>query len=216
MTKLSIDDVARAAGVHRSTVSRAFSRPEAVKAATREHVLRVAEELGYTMSPVARALRHGTTPLVPLVVPDVINPFYAELAESMTQAAGERGYQLLLCITDGSDVRTAEYLTAVHSLYAPFGVIAPSTRVNFERLRQFGFGDRVVVIDRVAEGSEVPSVTVDSRRGIELAGCPPTWSWRGRPWSSWTADQTLPRVGAPWPTTWRCLSAPPRSSPPTT
>jgi DNA-binding LacI/PurR family transcriptional regulator len=169
MTKLSIDDVAKAAGVHRSTVSRAFSRPEAVKAATREHVLRVAEELGYTMSPVARALRHGTTPLVPLVVPDVINPFYAELAESMTQAAGERGYQLLLCITDGSDVRTAEYLTAVHSLYAPFGVIAPSTRVNFERLRQFGFGDRVVVIDRVAEGSEVPSVTVDSRRGIELA-----------------------------------------------
>jgi LacI family transcriptional regulator len=66
-------------------------------------------------------------------------------------------------------VRTAEYLTAVQALYAPFGVIAPSTRVNFERLRQFGFGDRVVVIDRVAEGSEVPSVTVDSRRGIELA-----------------------------------------------
>ncbi|NKF34062.1 LacI family transcriptional regulator, partial [Pseudomonas sp. BGM005] len=48
MTDVSIDDVAEAAGVHRSTVSRAFSRPDAVRTATREHVLRVAAELGYS------------------------------------------------------------------------------------------------------------------------------------------------------------------------
>ena len=57
MADLSIDVVAKAAGVHRSTVSRAFSRPEAVKSETREHILRVAEGLGYTMSPLAQALR---------------------------------------------------------------------------------------------------------------------------------------------------------------
>ena len=57
MPDLSIDVVAKAAGVHRSTVSRAFSRPEAVKSETREHILRVAEGLGYTMSPLAQALR---------------------------------------------------------------------------------------------------------------------------------------------------------------
>ena len=44
----SIDDVAAAAGVHRSTVSRAFSRPEAVKQETREHVRQVAAAMGYT------------------------------------------------------------------------------------------------------------------------------------------------------------------------
>ena len=57
MADVSIDVVAKAAGVHRSTISRAFSRPEAVNAKTREHILRVAEELGYTMSPLAQALR---------------------------------------------------------------------------------------------------------------------------------------------------------------
>src|SRR5690349_21742187 len=94
----SIDAVAKAAGVHRSTVSRAFSRPEAVKAETREHVLRVAQELGYTMSPLAQALRSKTSAFIPLIVPNMINPFYAELATTLTQAAGDRGYQLVLCI----------------------------------------------------------------------------------------------------------------------
>ena len=169
MVDLSIDDVAKAAGVHRSTVSRAFSRPEAVNAKTREHVLRVAEELGYTMSPLAQALRHKTSSFIPLFVPDVTNPFYAELAKSMTQAAGDRGYHLLLCITNRDDVRTAEYLAAMQSLYAPFGVFAPSTWMDVQTLTQFDFGHRVVVIDHLDEASSVPSVTVDNRRGIELA-----------------------------------------------
>ena len=169
MADLNIDVVAKAAGVHRSTVSRAFSRPEAVKAQTREHILRVAEELGYTMSPLAQALRTKTSAFIPLIVPDITNPFYAELAKTMTQAAGDRGYQLVLCITNRDNERTAGYLTAMQSLYAPFGIVAPSTRVDIDTLTKFEFGDRVVVIDRVDEHATVPSVTVDSRRGIELA-----------------------------------------------
>jgi DNA-binding LacI/PurR family transcriptional regulator len=169
MADLNIDVVAKAAGVHRSTVSRAFSRPEAVKAETRELILRVAEELGYTMSPLAQALRTKTSAFVPLIVPDITNPFYAELAKTMTEAAGDRGYQLVLCITNRDTKRTAGYLTAMQSLYAPFGIVAPSTRVDIDTLTKFEFGDRVVIIDRVDEHSAVPSVTVDSRRGIELA-----------------------------------------------
>ncbi|MET0702163.1 MAG: LacI family DNA-binding transcriptional regulator [Mycobacterium sp.] len=169
MSELNIEAVAKKAGVHRSTVSRAFSRPDAVKAETREHVLRVAAQLGYTMSPLARALRSKTSAFIPLIVPDIINPFFAELAATMTRASGDRGYQLVLCITNGDTERTAAYLTAMQSLYAPFGIIAPSTRVDLDTLAEFGFGNRVVVIDRVDQHATVPSVTVDSRRGIALA-----------------------------------------------
>ena len=102
-------------------------------------------------------------------MPDITNPFYAELAKTMTEAAGDRGYQLVLCITNRDNERTAGYLTAMQSLYAPFGIVAPSTRVDIDTLTQFDFGDRVVVIDRVDEHATVPSVTVDNRRGIELA-----------------------------------------------
>jgi len=166
---LNIDAVAKAAGVHRSTVSRAFSRPEAVKPQTRELILRIAADLGYTMSPVAQALRSKISVFVPLIVPDMTNPFYAELATTMTQAAGDRGYQLVLCITNGDTERTAGYLSALQSLYAPFGIVAPSTQVDIDVLKEFGLGERVVVIDRVDAESTVPSVTVDNRRGIELA-----------------------------------------------
>ncbi|MET0702519.1 MAG: LacI family DNA-binding transcriptional regulator [Mycobacterium sp.] len=169
MADHGIDAVAKAAGVHRSTVSRAFSRPEAVKAETREHVLRVARDLGYTMNPLAQALRLKSSTFVPLIVPNVTNPFFAELADAMTQAAGERGYQLMLCVTNGDTGQTAGYLTAMQALYAPFGIVAPSTRVDLDALAQFDFGQRVVVIDRVDEHATVPSVTIDNRRGIELA-----------------------------------------------
>ncbi|QJU56354.1 LacI family DNA-binding transcriptional regulator (plasmid) [Herbiconiux sp. SALV-R1] len=165
----SIDEVAAAAGVHKSTVSRAFSRPEAVKKQTREHVLAVAASMGYSMSPLAQALRTKTSTLVPLIVPDITNPFFAELAKAMTAAAGERGYQLILCVTGDDAGATAGYLQAMQSMYAPFAVIAPFTRVDPADFEAYGFGSKLVVIDRIESEHQVPTVTVDSGTGIRLA-----------------------------------------------
>lgn len=169
MAEVSIDDVAEAAGVHRSTVSRAFSRPDAVRTSTKEHVLRVAAELGYSMNPLAQALRRGSSNLVPLIVPDITNPFFAELARATTAAAEARGFQLMLCITGGDTEQTAGYFTTMRSMYSPFAVVAPSTRVDLETLRQHAFENRVVVIDRVEDDPSLPTVTVDSAHGVSLA-----------------------------------------------
>ena len=86
------------------------------------------------MSPLAQALRSKASIFVPLVVPDLINLFYAELATTMTLAAGDRGYQLVLCITNRDSERAAAYLTAMQSLYAPFVIVAPSSRVEMDTL----------------------------------------------------------------------------------
>lgn len=169
MPEVSIDDVARMAGVHRSTVSRAFSNPDAVRVQTREHVLRVAGELGYTMNPVAQALRRRSSTLVPLIVPDVTNPFYAELARATAVAAEERGYRMVLCTTENEVNSTAGYVTAMQAMYSPFGIVAPSTRVDLEALQKFGSTSKIVVLDRVEDDPSVPTVTVDGRQGIELA-----------------------------------------------
>ena len=165
----SIDEVAAAAGVHKSTVSRAFSRPEAVKSETREHVRRVAAAMGYTMSPLAQALRTKVSTLVPLLVPDITNPYFAELAKSMTAAAGERGYQLVLFVTEDDVEATSRHLDAMEAMYAPFAVIAPYARVVAADLESHGFGRRLVVIDRVESGDQIPTVSVDSAAGIGLA-----------------------------------------------
>ena len=64
--------------------------------------------------------------------------------------------------------RAAAYLTAMQSLYAPFVIVAPSSRVEMDTLTQFGF-ETARSSSTVDEHSTVPSVTVDNRRGIELA-----------------------------------------------
>jgi DNA-binding LacI/PurR family transcriptional regulator len=125
--------------------------------------------MGYTMSPLAQALRKKTSSLIPLIVPDITNPFFAELAKAMTAVAGERGYQLVLCVTGNDASVTSAYLDAMHSLYAPFCVIAPFARVDPREYEPHGFGKRLVVIDRVDADAELSTVTVDSKSGIRLA-----------------------------------------------
>ena len=80
----TITDVAREAGVAASTVSRAFTRPGRVNATTRDHVLAVAERLGYAPNPAAQALESGRSNTVALVVPDITNPYFAGAQASLT------------------------------------------------------------------------------------------------------------------------------------
>ena len=122
------------------------------------------------MSPLAQALRTKTSTFIPLIVPDITNPFFAELAKTMTQAADERGYQLLLCVTNGDPAKTDGYFTAMQAHVRP---LRHRRALHEGRYRgaetQFDFGHKVVVIDRVEGDDAVPTVTVDSRRGIMLA-----------------------------------------------
>ena len=169
MGEVSIYDVAKVAGVHSSTVSRAFSRPEAVNQETRERILRIADDLGYRVSPVGQALRRGASSLVPLIVPDITNPFYGELAKATAAAAGERGYQLVLCVTENAPEQTGAFLQAMEALLAPFAIVAPSIRLDQAILGRSTLASRMVVIDRVPADIEVPTVTLDNRLGVEIA-----------------------------------------------
>ncbi len=169
MGELSIYDVAKAAGVHSSTVSRAFSRPGAVKAATRERILRIADELGYRVNPLGQALRTRTSNLVPLILPDITNPFYGELAKVTAHAAGARGYQLVLCVTEGGADQTSGYLATMDSLFSPFAIVAPSTRLDHEALGRSPLAKRMVVIDRVPPELDEPTISIDNARGIQLS-----------------------------------------------
>ena len=92
----TIYDVATAAGVATSTVSRAFSRPGRVAADTRERVLAVAAELGYRPNPHARALLSGRHHTVAMVVSDITNPHYFELIRGAELRARVSEYTLVL------------------------------------------------------------------------------------------------------------------------
>jgi len=99
--KPTSSDVAAAAGVSRSAVSCAFNNPQRISAATRERILAVARELGYTPSPLARMLQAGATQSLGVLLPESLarvmeNPYYARFLMGVGQVCDQEGYTLLL------------------------------------------------------------------------------------------------------------------------
>ncbi|MBS2551880.1 LacI family DNA-binding transcriptional regulator [Catenulispora sp. NL8] len=92
-------DVARAAGVSQSTVSRVFSLPDTVRADTRDRVLEAARRLEFTPNPAASALAQGRTGTLGLLVPNVVNPYYAEIIKVVQHRARAKGHTLVLADT---------------------------------------------------------------------------------------------------------------------
>ncbi len=104
--RATIRDVAKRAGVSIGTVSNALNNAAGVGPAVRQHVVKMAEELGYHPNRAAQATRTGRTRTLAFVTPDLTNPFYPRLAQAITKAAREAGYAMLLVDTqDGQDER---------------------------------------------------------------------------------------------------------------
>ncbi|NLU66452.1 LacI family DNA-binding transcriptional regulator [Streptomyces sp. HNM0574] len=92
----SIKDVATRAGVSVATVSRVLNEHPAVREDTRSRVLSAVTDLGYRPNAVARSLRTHQTRTLGLVISDVLNPFFTELARAVEDAARERGYSVII------------------------------------------------------------------------------------------------------------------------
>jgi LacI family transcriptional regulator, repressor for deo operon, udp, cdd, tsx, nupC, and nupG len=161
----TIYDVARAAGVAPSTVSRAFSRPGRVNAATAERFRRVADDLGYRANPLARALSTARSSLIALVVSDVANPFYSEIVRGAQAAATENGFTLLLADAQESD--RVERGALERLLPAVDGFVLGGSRMSDSAIRMIAKQKPVVVLNRVVV--DVPSVVPDNAGGIRRA-----------------------------------------------
>ncbi len=101
-------DVARRAGVSKSTVSNVIRGASLVSESTRERVERAIADVGYHPNAIARALKARTSTAIGIVVPDLANPFYAELAVGVERAASALGYAVLTAHTECSPAIEAE------------------------------------------------------------------------------------------------------------
>lgn len=158
----TIHDVAKAAGVATSTVSRAFNRPGRVGAATAERVRRVAAELGYQANPLAFGLPTGRTAMLAMVVSDVTNPFYAEIVRGAQFAAAEAEYVVLLIDARESD--QLEHDGLERAIPAVEGVILAGTRMSDSAIRETAARRPVVVVNR--DVADVPGILLDNTQGM--------------------------------------------------
>jgi len=166
---VSVKDVAARAGVSVGTVSNVMNQPSKVSPETVHRVQQAIEELGFVRNDAARQLRAGRSRAIGLIVLDVRNPFFTELARGAEDRASDSGHSLILGNSDERTDREATYLDLfdeqrMHGvLISPHGDITPRLR----RLRDRGIP--VVLVDRTSADETFSSVSVDDVAGGTLA-----------------------------------------------
>lgn len=126
---VKISDVAAAAGVSVATVSRALTTPKRVAKATREHVQKVADELGYSPNLLARSLRSQQSKLVIVLVTNISNPMLSCCIRGTERVARELGYSVLLGDTQNDPMLEQRYIALLTSRQVD-GVIVMSSRLH--------------------------------------------------------------------------------------
>lgn len=165
----SIKEVARHAGVSVGTVSNVLNRPDRVAEATRNRVLDAIEHLGFVRNDSARALRAGRTNALGLIVLDVANPFFTEVARGVEDVSSHAGSVVILCNSDDSVTKQETYLQVLQEQRVRGVLVTPAheSALPIDALR--GRGMAVVLLDRTGERPDLCSVAVDDVAGGRLA-----------------------------------------------
>jgi LacI family transcriptional regulator len=164
-----IEDVAQHARVSVGTVSNVLNRPDAVSPATRERVVAAIADLGYVPHGAARTLKAGRSRMIGLVVPDITNPFFADVARGAEGFADRHDVIVTLYNSADSTAQELRYLNRIEEQRAE-GVLVTPVRAAppaLEGIRRRG--TPTVIIDRAPAGSTVCSVSGDDIAGGALA-----------------------------------------------
>lgn len=166
---VSIRDVAERAGVSVGTVSNVLNHPEKVAEGARGRVRQAIDDLGFVRNDAARQLRAGHSRSIGLVVMDVRNPFFTEVARGAEQAAAKYGLSILLA-NSAEDVVREETYVGLFEEQRVFGVLLAPVSEDLGRLdRLTRHGVPAVLVDREPRDHAFPSVAVDDVTGGYLA-----------------------------------------------
>ena len=166
---VTVNDIARAAGVSRATVSLVLRESPLVHADTRARVQAELARQRYVYNRSAANLRRRTSTSIALVINDLSNPFFAEFAAGVDQALAAKGYVTLLGSTGESQLRQQAVLSSLME-HPPAGLIlSPAEDSDGESLRRVLGHSNVLLFNRTVAGAEWDFLALDNRRGAYLA-----------------------------------------------
>ena len=166
---VSLRDVAKSAKVSVGTVSNVLNRPEIVAEKTLLRVRETIKELGFVPNGFARQLRFGNSRTIGLIVPDVANPFFTEVARGVEDGANKREYAVFLCNSDESVVKEERYINVLIEQQVRGVLFAPSDIKSNRMDEMKSRGISVTLLDREQKGEDHCSVSVDDIYGGRIA-----------------------------------------------
>ncbi|MFC9848550.1 LacI family DNA-binding transcriptional regulator [Streptomyces sp. NPDC060223] len=164
--RVTIDDVARSAGVSRQTVSRALNDKDEIGVDTKQRVLDAAHALGYRPSRFARGLVRQDTISVGLVIPDLLNPFFTEVAAAALDAARARGWHVVVCDTGD---RVEEERGTLEAIASQVDAVVGYMSLAEEEIDRLTRGMPVVLIDREHRSERFSTIRIDGKQGVASA-----------------------------------------------
>lgn len=192
----TISQVAKAAGVSRSSVSRAFTNPHLLGEETVKNILRIADEIGYVPNHTARALSTGRYANIAIIVPDIANPFFPPMIKAAQEDADSSGFCVFLGNSNEDPAREDQLLARF--LGQVEGFILVSSRLSEQRIRHYVERCPLVLVNRDIKG--LPRVLIDSGPGVSeavhhLAGLGhKSIAYLSGPKRSWSNTQRLAAV----------------------
>lgn len=185
----TIKDVANLAGVHPSTVSRVINDDSRISEKTKNKVLLIIKKLGYTPNAIARGLKIKRTYTLGMLIPDITNPFFAEIARGVEDAANANGFNIILCNTDDKLKKERIYLEILKGKRVD-GLILGTAHIRDKSILELekkkfpyillsrnieGLDKNCVIVDDVAGGIMVTEylIKLGHRRIAHITG-PPT------------------------------------------
>jgi LacI family transcriptional regulator len=165
----TLEDIARIAGVSKSTVSRALNNDLKVHPKTKLRVKKIAKSLGYSPNSLAKGLRHQRTKTIGVVIADISNPFFAAVIEGIEDEAMKNSYDIVLCSSGESYEREENILRLLLEKRVDGILITPSQKdINsIAHLKEIGFP--FVLVGRYFDEFDTDYIIVDDVLGGYLA-----------------------------------------------
>ncbi len=165
----SLSDISRHAGVSIATCSRVLNGSDhPVSETTRERVMRAAEELGYAPSALARALVNRSSRIIGVIVGDIVDPYFAEIARGVEDEVASEGYLTMVCSADLGTRAELDHLRQLRDYHAAGIVFASSGRASDPRAPELAAavadaGERGTVVVALAKRDfDAPAIVFDN------------------------------------------------------
>lgn len=160
---LTIVDIARMAGLSTATISRVLNNSDSVKLDTKRKVLELIESVGYEPNDIARGLVTKTSKCIGLLIPDIMNSYYAEIISAIDAEANDNGFTLMLYITNEDRQKTVSYINEMIRRRVDGLILLSIAIEDIELIKKIKRSTAVVSVEADVEGVE--RISVENEKG---------------------------------------------------
>lgn len=163
--KVTIKDVAKAANVSITTVSRVLNgQSEGVGESTKEKVLQIAKQLNYTPNIVAKSMVTNRTQCIGLLIPDVMDPFFQNVVRGVEDSAYNKNYSVYICNTDYKTDKFKSYIDIMLQKNTDGMLITGSPEMLGNQMCEVLSGEKMIILDRFVKDSRWAQVYMDNEK----------------------------------------------------